>query len=90
MKPHYKGTFEVFRTEEGEQYARLEMVDSCPGSYIWFKFDFFTESYQSFDSEIFPDDNKTELQMQLEEKYQEMVRPMKEYLKAIYEACSDE
>ena len=90
MKPHYKGTFEVFRTEEGEQYASLEMMDGCPGSYVWFKFDFSTESYQSFDSEIFPDDNKTELQMQLEEKYQEMVRPMKEYLKAIYEAYSDE
>lgn len=90
MKPHYKGTFEVFRTEEGEQYARLEMMDKSPGSYVWFKFDFFTESYQSFDSEIFPDNNKTELQMQLEEEYQEIVRPMKEYLKAIYEACSDE
>lgn len=90
MKPHYKGTFEVFRTEEGEQYARLEMMGKSPGSYVWFKFDFFTESYQSFDSEIFPDDNKTELQMHLEEKYQEIVRPMKEYLKTIYEACSDE
>lgn len=43
--PHYQGNFEVFRDEEGNQYARMEYTDKCAGSYEWFKFDFWKESY---------------------------------------------
>jgi hypothetical protein len=87
LTPHYEGSFEAFRTKSGEQYARLQLTT---GSYVWFKFDFDTESYQSFDFELFPDDNKKELQKHLEDQYQELTRPMREYLSAIYQACTDE
>ena len=72
LTPHYKGLFEVFRTESGEQYARLNMFDTCPRSYTWFKFDFFTETYQSFDSEMFPENDKVELQKYLETEYEKL------------------
>lgn len=92
LTPHYRGLFEVFHTKSGEQYARLQTVNKYnqPFAHHWFKFDFDTGSYQSFDFEGFPVVEKQELQKQLEEKYQEMDRPMKEYIQALYEGCCDE
>jgi hypothetical protein len=72
LTPHYKGLFEVFRTKSGEQYARLRLFDVPPGSYIWFKFDFLTETYQNFDSEMFPENDKVELQKYLETEYEKL------------------
>ena len=69
ITPHYTGKFEAFRDLEGEQYARLEFNS---GSYVWFKFDYFTESYQSFANELFEvvGKDKRQLQNQLEKSYQ--------------------
>jgi hypothetical protein len=72
LRPHYAGKFEAFRDSSGNQYARLK---TSPGSFVWFKFDFFTESYQSFDNELFEvkGENKRHLQNSLEEYYQSVV-----------------
>ena len=72
LKPHYSGKFESFRDSNGNQYARLQMR---LGFFVWFKFDFFTESYQSFDNELFEvkGENKRHLQNSLEEYYQSLV-----------------
>ena len=61
--PFYKGTFEAFR-HNGDQYARLEH----PCGYVWFTFDFFTESYQSLDNEL---NSNPELKQELEDAYRE-------------------
>jgi|694.fasta_scaffold80050_6 hypothetical protein len=70
LRPHYSGKFEAFRDSSGNQYARLQ---TSLRSYVWFKFDFFTESYQSFDNELFECENKRQLQNSLEEYYQSVV-----------------
>ena len=72
LRSHYSGEFEAFRDSNGNQYARLQMR---LGSFVWFKFDFFTESYQSFDNELFEvkGENKRNLQNSLEEYYQSVV-----------------
>lgn len=49
---HYSGTLDSFRIGS-EQYARLELSS---GSYVWFKFDFYTESYCSLDNESYSGD----------------------------------
>lgn len=59
LTPHFQGKFEVFRDEEGNQYARMEMIDKSPGSYEWFKYDFWKEAYEM----------KTFLSKELEETY---------------------
>ena len=50
LTPHFQSQFEVFRDEEGNQYARMHMADS----YEWFKYDFWNETYvlQSFTKEL--------------------------------------
>ncbi|QGT54443.1 hypothetical protein b3_0200 [Synechococcus phage B3] len=69
LKPHYSGKFEAFRCADGTQYARLEFPS---GSYVWFRFDYTTETYQSFDNELFePSGVKTLLQKCLEKSYRD-------------------
>ena len=48
--PHFQSMFEVFRDEEGNQYARMKMS----GSYEWFKYDYWNETYvlQTFTKEL--------------------------------------
>lgn len=62
--PHYSGKFESFRDSDGKQYARLEMTN---GSYVWFVFDFFTESYTSLDNEL--QQPSSDLKISLEQSY---------------------
>jgi hypothetical protein len=64
LTPHYKGTFEAFR-HNGKQYARLNL--NC--GYVWFTFDFFTESYQSLDNEL---NSNPELNQELENAYRKL------------------
>ena len=63
--PHYQGTFEAFR-HEGNQYGRLQYRS---GAYVWFSFDFFTESYQSFENEL---NHNRELVKELEDSYNQL------------------
>ncbi len=70
LTPHYSGKFESFRLGE-DQYARLQL----DGSYIWFLFDFFSESYAIINSEYFG--TKSDLFFKLEKLYQEL-KPINE------------
>ena len=63
LQKHYSGTFEAFRVN-GEQFARLTFPDQ---SFNWFKFDYFTETYQSFANELNSDSKMVKL---LENAYQ--------------------
>jgi hypothetical protein len=70
LTPHYSGLFEAFR-HDGKQFGRLQLSG---GSYVWFTFDFFTESYQSMDNELNTDNN---LQHKLENSYKEYIQAKK-------------
>lgn len=47
LSPEHSGKFEVFSTKYGKRYARY----SNDVGYTWYKYDFFTESYQSLSNE---------------------------------------
>jgi hypothetical protein len=56
---------EAFR-HDGNQYGRLQYGS---GAYEWFSFDFFTESYQSFENEL---NHNRELVKELENSYKQL------------------
>ena len=59
LMPYYGGDYEVWITPNGEQYIHLFKPNQDNNE--WFKFDVKTRTFQSIDSDGFPEENKEKL-----------------------------